>query len=58
MGKHNASYEPEYNRTPFNSEASPEQKAREFDRQYAQNQRNSTSQTPALDDYNAQKGDK
>lgn len=56
MGKHNAAREPDYNTAPFNESASPQRKAREFDRQVAQNQRNASSQTPALDEYNAKKG--
>lgn len=45
MGKH--SKKEDLNNKPFNTQAKPEQKAREFDQQYQQNRRYTS--TPNLD---------
>lgn len=47
MGKHSK----DWNNTPTDPKASPEQKAREFDKQYEQNRSQNPSKTPALDEY-------
>lgn len=49
MGKHGKTEN--LNDKPYNSQAKPEVKAKEFDQQYGQN-RKPASSTPALDSYN------
>lgn len=54
MGRH--SKKEDLNQKPFDSTATPEDKAKEFDQQYGQNRRGPGSTTPALDNYEAKKG--
>jgi hypothetical protein len=49
MGKHRRTED--LNNKPFDPNASPETKAREFDQQYGHNRRGAGSTTPALDSY-------
>lgn len=53
MGRH--SKKEDLNQKPFDSTATPEDKAKEFDQQYGQNRRGPGSTTPALDNYEAKK---
>jgi hypothetical protein len=49
MGKHRRTED--LNNKPFNKDASPETKAKEFDQQWGHNRRGGGSTTPALDSY-------
>lgn len=49
MGKHRRTED--LNNKPFDPNADPETKAREFDQQYGHNRRGPGSQTPNFDEY-------
>jgi hypothetical protein len=49
MGKHRRVED--LNTKPFDKDATPETKAKEFDQQYGHNRRGAGSTTPALDAY-------
>lgn len=53
MGKHRRTED--LNNKPFDPNADPETKAREFDQQYGHNRRGPGSQTPNLDEYKGKK---
>lgn len=53
MGKHRRTED--LNNKPFDKNASPEVKAKEFDQQYGHNRKGAGSTSPALDSYERNK---
>ncbi|ATW69350.1 hypothetical protein HWB40_gp44 [Streptomyces phage Manuel] len=56
MGKHRRTED--LNNKPFDPNATPEVKAKEFDQQWGHNRRGAGSTTPALDAYEKQRKNK